>query len=134
MRIIQFRVWEQGTSNLLGYEYFNTALNNGFMYTDLSELKEGETEGDLICHSEFHEPPMLKPKNFNQLFREQYTGKEDENGKEIYEGDIVTYGNYGAITEVSWNDGLTGFFPLLSINSTPIRVIGNIHENPDLIR
>lgn len=159
-REIKFRVWEKGTKTLLGYEYFNTILNNGFMYTNLSELKEGEDEGDLVCHSEFHDPPMLKPKWFNPLFREQFTGLKDKNGKDIYEGDIVRkeYGQAFVKKRLNENIGIvelceyevltdswgvkhiaTGWNMEFSDKSgrtaitNEYEVIGNIHENPELI-
>ena len=65
---------------------------------------------------------------------EQYTGLHDKNGREIYEGDKVkdAYDNYGA---VYWEG--TGFVILDhsgAIDSgTPWEVIGNIHENPELL-
>ena len=63
----------------------------------------------------------------------QFTGLTDINGVEIYESDIVLYGTYRNKTVVEWNDGLTGFYPLLSHNSAPIEVIGNIYESPELL-
>lgn len=161
---MKFRVWEKGTKNLLGYEYFNTPLNNGFMYTNLSELKEGEDEGDLVCHSEFYDPPMLKPKYFNQLLRELYTGKLDADGKEIYKGDILhfkTYESGGFLTtgidcyaEVVFGDhNLTddslyrsnGFYLLTGKSHTPTSIhywvsshkatiVGNIHQTPEFLK
>ncbi len=70
----------------------------------------------------------------------QYTGLEDENGTEIYEGDIYTQGCENIRYIVVFNDcqfvgkqvenrslaGLTYF-------SDEIEVIGNIYENPELL-
>ncbi len=71
---------------------------------------------------------------------EQYTGLKDNNGKEIYEGDIVRYADdYEENAEVVFDDG--GFQVEWPINierlegdiTCMMEVIGNIHENPELI-
>ena len=81
----------------------------------------------------------------------QYTGLKDKNGKEIYEGDIVDYGTWdnedtcerGVIEYVdtagwyvvqlySWYGGEG--YELLNNDKDELEVIGNIYENPELLR
>lgn len=82
----------------------------------------------------------------------QFTGLLDKNGKEIYEGDILAYSQMGlqkdVFGDIRFHEGsfviwmgkelkasVDTYDPYISIgNCIVYEVIGNIHENPELLK
>jgi len=128
-RELKFRVWDTATKKMLsGFHLFGETTLIGGIH--VWQQQEGEAIG-------------IKRSNISalaDLIIMQYTGLEDKNGKEIYEGDIVQrgvvlfsngkfqgyyYESNGGIAE-SWEDDL--------YKEKDIEVLGNIYENPELMR
>lgn len=72
---------------------------------------------------------------FPNFIFEQYTGLKDKNGKEIFEGDVVRQFDDEEYFVVKFEYG--GFLPftanMLTFDTDYCEVIGNIHENPELL-
>ena len=83
-------------------------------------------------------------RSFYDIDLMQYTGLKDKNNKEIYEGDILSDGNDEKPYKVIFENGSFRAefegdfeeysFDLIDIVAQGCEVVGNIYENPELIK
>jgi uncharacterized phage protein (TIGR01671 family) len=116
-RIIKFRYWD-------GCEIIKW---DNFFFSDMSAVTD--YSGDF---SYIEQDKLM-----------QFTGLIDINGKEIYEGDIInSFQNDYMPTEIYWDNELCCYsvqtyhatLQLIDAIDTQTEIIGNIFENPELIK
>ena len=101
----------------------------------------------LDPHSPLEKPNIIDERNdirdLDEIELMQFTGLKDKNGKEIYEGDIVSIENdkNPVITKCIWEtgqyhleDSADGHWTRqLYHQPEKLLIIGNIYENPELM-
>jgi uncharacterized phage protein (TIGR01671 family) len=125
MREIKFRAWDR-LNKLLLY-HFLIPSDGGALFA----LREPNTpQGDDIGML-----GMLPMSSTVVLM--QCTGLKDKNGREIYDGDLLKTPS-GNIDVVEWEEERIGFgcgYPeMRAIDMSEAEVIGNIYENPELVK
>lgn len=101
---------------------------------NLSELDcfESGTDTEYTEHGDadnFGELLKLQAKDYGVI--EQCTGLRDKNGRLIFENDIVKHMDKNILVEYTFDNviSVAGFGPVDKL----VEVIGNIHENPELL-
>jgi uncharacterized phage protein (TIGR01671 family) len=124
MREIKFRTWDTDRKKM----FVVTKLFMDGLGVNPTYSMELEHEG---CYGDLY--PLM-----------QFTGLKDQTGKEIYEGDIVDWG--GDKHAVIFRDGTFGylltdhaakteeFFCMPQAKANHVGIIGNIYENPELLK
>jgi len=114
MRDIKFRAWHEKLNKMI---YDISVCNSQSEWSDESG-KSWIFEDDIM----------------------QFTGLKDKNGKEIYEGDIMQHANpFDIPFVVNWIDSDCGYgfnygTSSYHISDRSFTVIGNIYENPELLK
>ena len=101
----------------------------GYIYTDLGAMKIRQFEPDRPECNDYEVDPETVG---------QYTGLTDKNGKRIFEGDIVDYISSDVIgnpkTGTIIVEDMTDYDTMIYLNhSDELQIIGNIHDNPELL-
>jgi uncharacterized phage protein (TIGR01671 family) len=132
MREFKFRAWDKDENRM--HQDVDVLRNGQIIYFEVDEYGE-----PTHWHNNYDY-------NFEKKFSHtyivmQYTGLKDKNGKEIYEGDIVS-GGYdlykveffeGAYSLIQGQE-IIEFAEFINMSQViELEVIGNIYENPDLL-
>ena len=132
MREIKFRAWV-GTRKLM-FQVREMIIPDGLNESGFQEIAATDNYS------------IVRPMHYIQPILMQYTGLKDCNGVEIYEGDIVKNGYETRL--VKWRDygfklipvkdaiGVVSFMGgrKRECKKSNVEVIGNIYENPELLK
>lgn len=135
----KFRLWDVQNQKYLYFDLFDSESLNDFAFFASEEAPD------------YNEQIKFPDTNCWALKIEQCNGLNDKNGKLIYEGDIVKINGWWNAcgpagydknqTIVKWNKEFAGFEPMFIYDcdcgvyhdAEECEIIGNIHENADLL-
>ena len=131
MREIKFRVWDIPEKEYLKREKVvvgNSQKRESYIYIWRSSVDSSSNTLEWM---------MDDPECY---IVEQYTGLHDKSGREIYEGDLILIG--AVFTQIKYRNETAAFElmqkhgPIVLSNkySGEYEIIGNIHENPEILK
>lgn len=128
MREIKFRLWNKRENKMV---YLPDNGENELLAIGLHGLPIA------IDRSSFDRKDEITGWNVNHIYDVmQYTGLKDRNFHEIYEGDIIRFECLNRVYSVECTNG--GWNPFIDNMHTDgsyhYAIIGNIYENPDLLK
>ena len=130
MKKLKYRIWDEDNGEFLGYEAYI-----------LLDQMGGLWEWNMAYEDAPH-PIECK------VCVEQFTGLRDKNGKEIFEGDILKLAGFGGVFRVRYVKAHAMFIaeqiendysdaravPFSDLARDEMVIVGNIHENMDLLK
>lgn len=147
MREIKFRAWDKAKHRMLGVDQLAFGPN-GELVSIYSDGPDFSNDSDAL---------MGEKPDLNEAVLMEYIGLHDKNGRAIYEGDVVSFGSvwdnggnedldeeihigvveydpHYAVYNVNCEESGERRFLLMDVvNYDGFGVIGNIHENPELL-
>lgn len=131
-REIKFRVWDKYKKQM----YPISSIDYDIFSQEIRIIAVGHENGMCTAYNKNHNSEKC---DITALELMQYTGLHDENGKEIYEGDILKgtfYGfpmpEYDYVFQIYWDEKEKGFMANY-FEPSECKVIGNIYDNPELL-
>lgn len=129
MRIIKFKAYDKGHFDIFKKHKIFDVLSMKYGFGKISEVVLITKMGEILRYK-------------NQIVLLQFIGLKIKNGNEIYEGDILKF--YNKIGEVMYEAEYGGYVIYNKNNKTIVRlekfivkdceIIGNIYENPELLK
>lgn len=128
------------------FRYIWRRLADGHLYTTITPIECLEGKGDT---------PFLGNEQWELVSRDQFCGLTDKNGVKVFEGDIVEFNSKENVfieigmspnkpprkmrSAVTFEDGCFLFrwqygYEGLEVTFDKTTVIGNVHENGDLLK